>query len=521
MTGRMATLCFAVVAVMTACATPRIDVPRPASEAWPHPEETALGRTVDERLRQSPGRSGFHLLVSGSEAFVARAALAESASRTLDLQYYLIQEDTTGQMLLYRVLQAAQRGVRVRLLIDDLYALGKEFDLATLSVQPNIQVRVFNPFAHRGSLGVSQVLELIRDPSRLNRRMHNKLWIADNSEAIVGGRNLGNEYFDLEGEVNCYDLDVLAAGPVVREVSRSFDEYWNSEWAVPIEAFVPKNPPGPEQLADFERRLQERQESFRDSDYARVLREAGIGRQVRFGNLPLIAASATAIFDEAAKVSAPAAPSSHDPIFARMRKTIEAARQDVIIISPYFIPNDEGIAMLGTQVRRGVRVRILVNSLASTDYIPLAHAVYTRFRARLLAAGVELYEMRPAALEAIRKNHPSVSAGAYLHTKAIVVDGRQVIVGSMNHDPRSRLSNTEVALFMESPEIGAPLDALFDEAVRPDHAFRVVLARARQRDLIWIAEEKGKEVRFDHEPAGFWRRLLAGLLRAFLPEGLL
>ncbi len=256
-----AALCFAT---MVACTTPRLDVPRPLSEAWLHPEATALGREFGKELAGHPGQSGVFPLASGMEAFTIRASLAESAERTLDLQYYIVQQDTTTQLLLDRVLRAAQRGVRVRLLIDDLYALGRDFELATLAAHPNIEVRVFNPFLRRGGWGLSQLLEFLGDSRRLNRRMHNKLWIADNAAAVVGGRNLGDEYFDAHSEVTFTDLDILAAGPVVRDISRSFDEYWNSEWAVPVEAFVAAAPSA-EQFATFERALEARLERFRDT----------------------------------------------------------------------------------------------------------------------------------------------------------------------------------------------------------------------------------------------------------------
>ena len=517
----VAALCL--VATAAACTTPRLDVPRPFSEAWPHPEETTLGREFGKKLAGHPGQSGVYPLASGMEAFTLRASLAESAERTLDLQYYIVQQDTTTQLLLYRVLRAAHRGVRVRLLIDDLYALGKDFDLATFSAYPNIEVRVFNPFVHRGALGLSQLLEFLGDSTRLNRRMHNKLWVADNAAAIVGGRNLGDEYFDAHGEVNFADLDILTAGPVVRDISRSFDEYWNSEWAVPIEAFVTV-PPGAEQLDAFERGLEARLERFRDTEYARALRETRFGFRFRSGQLPLMPANASALYDPPAKISGTGAETAPRQVFAsRMRPIVDAAQREVILISPYFIPSEEGVAVLSTLARRGVRVRLLTNSLASTDYIPLAYAGYARWRARLLAAGLELYEMRPEPRDATGGRHPGASSGAYLHTKAIIVDRRHMVIGSMNLDPRSRRDNTEVAMLLESTPLGVHLGALFEEAVRPAHAFRVALAGpGEETGIIWISEEAGQEVRYDHEPlAGFWRRLLSKLLGAFAPEDLL
>jgi cardiolipin synthase C len=518
MRGAVTALCVAVA--LMGCATPRRDVPRPYSEAWSHPEETALGGAVAKQLTAYPGQSGFYLLDSGMDAFALRAALAENAQRTLDLQYYIVHADTTTQLLLYRVLRAADRGVRVRLLLDDLYALGQDIDLATLAAHPNIEVRLFNPFLHRGGWGLSQLLEFIGDSARLNRRMHNKLWIADNAAAIVGGRNLGDEYF-ARGAVNFTDLDVFAAGPVVREISQSFDDYWNSESAVPVEAFV-ATAPGPEQLAEFERTLEARLEGFRDSAYAQALRETGrLGLQLRTGELPLTPANALAIYDKPAKTSGAGDAATPNPLFAaRVRPLIEAAEREVIFISPYFIPNEQGIGILSALARRGVRVRVLTNSLASTDYVPLAYAGYARLRPRLAAAGLELYEMRPETADAARGHPPGSSSGSYLHTKAIVIDRKAVLIGSMNLDPRSRLSNTEDALLIESRALGEQLGTLFDAAVQPTRAYRVTLA-GPEADIVWIANEDGKEVRYDHEPAGFWRRLFSKLLGVFAPEQLL
>ena len=517
-------LAVIVAFISSACTTPRAEVPGPPSEAWPHPGETTLGRGFAEQLVLHPGQSGIYPLASGMEAFTIRASLAESAERTLDLQYYIVHEDATTQLLLYRVLHAAHRGVRVRLLIDDLDALDKEFDLATFSAHPNIEVRVFNPFSSRGALGLSHILEFLGSSERLNHRMHNKLWIADNAVAIVGGRNLGDEYFDASGEVNFSDLDILAAGPVVPDISRSFDDYWNSEWAVPIEALAGA-PPAPTQLAEFERALQARLEGFRDTDYARVLRETRLGLQLRSGQLPLIAARASALYDPPAKISDSGAETTPKQVFAsRLRPILESAQGEVILVSPYFIPSEEGVAGLTALARRGVRVRILTNSLASTDYVPLAHAGYARWRLRLLAAGLELYETRPEPRDATSSRAPGASSSAYLHTKAIVVDRQHVVVGSMNLDPRSRRSDTQVAVLLESAQLGARLGALFDDAARPARAFRVSRAGppGEPAQLVWITEEAGKEVRYEQEPlAGFWRRLLSKLLGTFAPEELL
>ena len=508
----------AVLAV--GCSSVRYDVPRPSSYAIDRPEETFLGRTYATQLAATPGQSGFHLLVSGQEAFLARAALAESAERTLDLQYYIIAEDATATLLLYRALRAAQRGVRVRLLIDDLYAVGRDFDFATFAAHPNVQVRVFNPFLRRGPLGISRLLEYIGDSTRLNRRMHNKLWIADNAAAVMGGRNLGDAYFNVGGESDFADLDVLAAGPVVVEISRSFDEYWNSELAVPISAFLGE-PPESAQLDRVLSRMEAKAERFRETEYAATLRATDLGRLVREGRFSLVPARATAIYDKPAKPQAQTV-EGQGSIAPVLRSMIEAAQREVILISPYFIPSERGIDVLGTLVKRGVRVKVLTNSLASTD-VPVVHAGYARYRGRLLARGVELHEHRSGATPS-GSVRPGLSSGASLHAKAVVVDRKFVLVGSMNLDPRSRLSNTEVAVVIESAVLGGQLGALFDEAALPDHAFRVELTERgnEHAPLAWIGQEEGKRVRYTGEPlASWWQRFVSSVLGALAPEELL
>lgn len=508
---------------LSACSATRPDVPRPVSSAWPAPTETPIARAYAPQLGRHDGQSGLHALPSGMDALGTRAALAEAAQRTLDLQYYIVRSDTTTQLLMARVLRAAQRGVRVRLLVDDLDAAGKDLDLATLAGFANIEVRVFNPFTSRDRFGLTQVLEFLGSAERLNRRMHNKLWVADNAMAVIGGRNLGDEYFDASGEVNFSDLDMLVAGPAVVDISRSFDAYWNSEWAVPIQAFVAQRPE-PDALTRFEQGLRTRIEGFRNTDYAQALRDSGLGIALRSGNIPLTIAPVEVFADRPDKVASADNAGSSQAIFAaRLRPIVAKASRELILISPYFIPSDEGLAAMSAVARRGVRVRVLTNSLASADVVPLAHAGYARRRERLLAAGLELYEMRPERLETIRSRLGS-SSGAYLHAKAIVIDRQHVVVGSMNLDPRSRQSNTEIGLLAESTVLGETIGRLFDDAVRPARAFRVsLLAReGTSPQMQWATEENGQPVTYDEEPlVGFWRRLFSRLLGVVAPEDLL
>jgi putative cardiolipin synthase len=507
-------------ALVVGCAAIRDDTPRPPSYAIDDPQETELGGRFAAQLSSTPGMSGFRLLTSGQEAFLARAALAEAAQRTLDLQYYAVAEDATSTLLLYRALVAAQRGVRVRLLIDDLDVGDRDSHLATLAAHPNVQLRVFNPFSWRGAASLARALDYLTDATRLNRRMHNKLWIADNAAALIGGRNLSDAYFNADSLNNFVDLDVLLAGPAVAEASRGFDEYWNSEWAVPIQAFTGPTL-GPEHSERLMAELAARAAAFHDSDYVRELLATGFGPLVRSGRVELIAANATVLHDPPAKRPAQA-PDEESPVLARLRQSVNATRDELVLVSPYFVPNERGIETLCSLARRGVAVRVLTNSLASTD-VAAVHAGYARYRPRLLACSVALHELEPDASRP-RGVPRLLSSGVSLHAKAIMVDRKSILIGSMNLDPRSRQTNTEVAVLIDSAALGGELGQWFDEARSLDRSFRPELATPGNPNapLTWIGREEGKLRRYDSEPrASWWQRVTTRLLGALLPEELL
>ena len=511
-------LCLAIAVLLVTCTTLPPDVLGVPSYAFDQPLATQLGQSYLPQL--APGQSGFHLLVSGPEAFAARGALAEAAQRTLDLQYYIVDHDSTATLLMDGVLRAANRGVRVRLLVDDLNVGNRESDLAMLAGHPNVAVRLFNPFSRRGSFGLAQVLEWLGNTARLNRRMHNKLWIADGAVAVMGGRNLGDAYFNASPDSDFADLDVLAAGPVVGQVARSFDQYWNSEEAVPIASTVGP-PPAPAELEQAWAGLTAQALRFRESDYVRTLRKTAFGGLVRTGQVPLVVAPAEALFDLPVDPRAGAI-ERKSAIFPVLHRSVGQARREVILVSPYLIPGAAGLEALCGLTHRGVRVRILTNSLASTD-VPVVHAGYARYRPQMLACGVALYELRPGGPGA-RTPRLGLSSGASLHTKAIVVDGETVFIGSMNLDPRSRKLNTEVALRIESQELGRQLTALFDEATTLDQVLRVELDEPgnASASLHWESLENDRPVRYASEPmASEWRRWMARLLGALAPEALL
>jgi putative cardiolipin synthase len=511
---------LAWLVVLAGCALPPPAAhDKPPSRAFEQPQQTTLARRLLLPPDATPGASALRLLASGHEAFAARAQLAEQAQHTLDLQYHLIESDDTALLLLQRAYRAAQRGVRVRVLIDDIGSALPQADLAALAQHPRIEVRLFNPFHARGSLW--RALEWLGNSKRLNRRMHNKLWIADNAAMVIGGRNLGNAYFDTSSHEGFADLDLLVAGPAVPEASASFDALWNSDWAVPIAQIVPP-PATAEAVASALRALEARAEAFRGGAYAHVARSSEFATQVREGRLELVAAMASVYADAPPDESAVATAHTPRPIFAALRQAVLAARRELILVTPYLVPGDVATGVLCGLAERGVAVRVLTNSLASTD-VPAVHSAYARYRPRLLACGVQVHELRPAE-QTSSAGRRRLSSGASLHAKALVVDREQVFMGSMNFDPRSRQINTEVALHAASAALGARLGGLFDEALTPEQAWRVELERPGDADspLRWSGEDGAQPLVHHSEPdASTWQRLAALLLGALIDEELL
>ena len=457
----------ATLPLLAGCVTVRLDVTRTPSEAFQYPEQTPLGRAFAPHVLAHPRHSGFYVLDLGAEAFLARAAMAESADRSLDLQYYIMRDGQTTRLLTERLVNAAKRGVRVRILLDGLDAAGRDREIATLIAQPNIEVRLFNPFLGYGSSALSRLLEFLGDQARLNRRMHNKLWVADNAVAVVGGRNLGDEYFDATPDINFTDLDLLVAGPVVPQLSQSFDDYWNSDWAVPIAAlgFSSFSRDEAELLGDA---VEVHAADANNTEYGKRLASSNFGSMLRNATLPLFWAAAHAVYDKPGKIKVQELEDRATHIGPHLRDLRETARSELILISPYFIPSEAGRTLLGELCNRGVRVRILTNSLASTD-VPVVHSGYARYRAELLRKGVELYELRPiAGASALHSTRLfGRSSEASLHAKAFIVDRELAFVGSMNLDPRSRHLNTELGVVIESPELASKLVEIFDEAFQP------------------------------------------------------
>jgi putative cardiolipin synthase len=474
---------------------------------------TTLERWIEPHVAANGGRSGFRLLANGLDAFVARAILIDLAERTLDLQYYIFRPDQTGSLVIDRLIAAADRGVWVRLLLDDWGTLEKDdAAVAALDAHPNIEIRLFNPYVQRKGLG--RLVELVLRFARVNRRMHNKLLIADNAGVVLGGRNIGDEYFSL-GELDFQDLDVLAAGPIATQSTKSFEAYWNSEFAIPVDRIGTSTPPDPTKSAAARKRLSERCERLTDSAYGRALAGSGLATDLRSHALNLHWADAKIIADPPEKLRQPAGARSAKSLGGQISTYLRAVRSDLLVVSPYFVPGKAGVAFFGEQRGGGVTVRVLTNSLAATD-VWLVHSGYMKYRRPLLERGVRMYELRPEAAGSTGRRASGLIMGssrASLHAKTFVFDRTSVFIGSVNLDPRSLEQNTEVGVLVNSPELAGEVAALFERWASPALAYEVT--RGENGGLVWTGG-------FTTEPgAGFWRPLGAKLFSLLPIDSLL
>ncbi|MFZ5876586.1 MAG: phospholipase D family protein [Nitrospirota bacterium] len=505
--GRAAVPAIALAAlVLSACASLPADYPRTESSALTETNDTLLGAALAPLVAAHPGESGFTPLSRGLDAFVARIVLAEAAQKSLDVQYYIWHGDTTGRLLSGALVRAADRGVRVRVLLDDLGTAADDGTLVALDAHPHIEIRLFNPVALRTARGLGTVLEF----GRVNRRMHNKSFTADNQATIVGGRNVGDEYFEARADLDFGDLDALTIGPVVREVSSAFDLYWNNAASFPITALT-REGIASEDLTRLRDELRAYGESQKDSPYARALRSSPLAAQLRQGEVPLFWGRAWLVYDDPAKITT-ATTDTSTHLTPKLRDVITRTQRELLIISPYFVPGKEGVELFRSLRARGVQVRILTNSLASTD-VSAVHAGYVRYRERLLRAGVQLYEVKATARihgtdrKADKKDKGGLtgSSRASLHAKSFAFDRREIFIGSMNLDPRSMELNTEIGVLFETPE-GGDLFAEGFERIVSENAFRLELTEAGR--LEWVSQEDGRETRFTTEPnSSVWRRM--------------
>lgn len=495
--------------VLAGCATvPGSYYSKQESTALAQPETTRLGQQVAAQARAHPGLAGFRLVPQGVDGFLLRAEMAGAAERTLDLQYFIIKNDDTGKMLMDGVLRAAERGVRVRLLLDDSDDIARDRQIMALGAHKNIEIRVFNPFLTRGILDFMRYAEFVVASSRLNYRMHNKLFVADNAVAILGGRNIGDEYFQASKETEFGDFDVLTIGPLVSQVSKSFDIYWNSDLAIPIDALAILKPSATA-LDEYRATLAENLAKMDGSPYVKRLAAGDPLTPILKGSSALAWAKGEVLYDSPEKSKVENGEQPGRLLRQRLGEAIQGVKSELLVVSPYLVPGDGGMKMLANLRNRKVQVRILTNSLASTD-MPIVHSGYQKYREPMLKDGIVLYEVRPVLGSPEAKGgggslrNPSGGQFA-LHAKVFVLDRRWVFVGSMNFDRRSLRLNTELGVLIDSPELARQVIARFNAIAQPANAYVPTLTPADasgKQTLFWRTEEGGKLVELTSEPMG-------------------
>jgi len=475
--------------------------------------ETGLGRELAPYLAERPGQSAFALLKHGPAALLARAVLADLASARIDVQYYIYEDDLTGILVTQRLLDAADRGVHVRILLDDNNLRGSDFGLKLLSSHPQVEIRVFNPYRVRARW--MRPIELALRFRRLHRRMHNKIFVVDGVTGIFGGRNIGDTYF--REKSGFADFDVFVAGQLIGEACASFEQYWNHPLAVPVESLTAAEV-GASALAAGRRDLARRLEAAGDFEERYDRARAGLAEFIEDPDERLTWARAEFVADPPDKLD-PDRPSS-SPVLDRLVALWDEAQREVLIESAYFVPRRQGSRFIIEQARQGVRTRLLTNSLAANDVTPV-HVGYAKHRRRLLKAGVELYEFQRGAAPIAHRRRGDAS----LHAKVAVFDRKVTWVGSFNLDPRSAELNTELAIVIHSEELSRRAAGLIERDLAPDRSWRLRLERRRTggREMVWYGNRGGRAVREHSEPdATVWQRAVVNTVK-WIPgvEGLL
>jgi putative cardiolipin synthase len=496
------------------CATmPGATFPKQESKALDPAIETHLRQAFEPAIRAAGGNSGFRLLSLGIDGLLARTELIDAAERTLDLQYYIFRADESGNVVVEALLRAADRGVRVRILIDEGEAARGDEKILSLAAHPSIEVRIFNPFRYRGHNRAIRDIDFLLEKRRLDYRMHNKLLVADNAVALIGGRNIGDQYFQIDPDSQFGDDDLVVVGPIVPQLSAVYDEFWNSRLAIPAAA-VDARHASENALAAYRREMASQQEVPGEAHAAFRQRTAS-GEPwagIVSGRSPLIWARMHAVYDSPDKKRVDDGDNPGRLIAKPVEEEASAVSTELLMVTPYLVPSTAELDILHHDLERHAKVRILTNSLEAAPDVA-GQSGYMHYRPRLLAEGVELYEIR-ARLGSTKGSGQSKRMsghGTYaLHAKLFVFDRKAVFIGSMNFDERSKHLNTEIGLIVSSPELAREVAARFEALTQPGNAYRVLLADGsteRHPRLIWKTREDGKDVTYAAEPArSDWQR---------------
>lgn len=492
---------LAVISLMAGCATVSFDQPKPYSAAITDTADTWYGRYAAHESARHGGLSVFYPLNKGMDALGMRLRLAENAQKSIDLQYFLMKNDTAGAVMANALLKAADRGVRVRFLLDDVFTTVPDDSFLLINQHPQIEIRIFNPVSRSGFYA----LNFLGDFDQANRRMHNKSFTVDNAVSVVGGRNIADEYFQLKSDAVFVDLDVLSIGPIAADISISFDDYWNHSRAVPIDQFIPDRHKA--DLATVRVEIAEELDGIYTTVYRQAL-DSQLLEDLVTGRQPLFAGPAWVLADTPDKLVNPIG-ETHMRLAQDLSDMLQRAEKEMFFISPYFVPGDSGVQALRNHVARGVRVIVLTNSLASTNHVPV-HSGYARYRRQVIEAGVELYEVRVNVANELDGDDDGPQ-GLTLHTKAILIDDRYAFIGSLNLDPRSFAINAEMGLLIDSEPMVAGFTQNVDEWL-PTVAYRVQVNDSGK--LEWHGRIDGQEVIETREPqTGWWRRFKAWFMK--------
>jgi putative cardiolipin synthase len=494
------------------------DVPRTPSYATIEAGSSSLGRDIARIAVPNEPRSGFYVLDRGEEALLWRGALTDRAERAIDAQYYIWSEDNVGTIAAERLLRAADRGVRIRVLVDDLSISTDPRFLAMLNAHPQIEIRIYNPTGGVGRNYLSKVFAFAADFKRMNRRMHNKALVVDGAVAVIGGRNIADEYYDMNREYNFRDRDVVAVGPVVGQIERGFDRYWNSIWAVPVEAYVRVDFSEAERTAYYARLHAYADDRKNFPDRFNDALDCTHARLRELQNM-LVWGEARVIYDVPGKNEDAGRMDAFGEMGRELTAAVADARQEVLAETPYLAMMPGTLAVVRRLHERGVRVRILTNSLASTDE-PFAFSRYAMHRNELLDLGVELHELMPRPLyhEEVVTRLPGMRQPTRLalHAKTMVIDRRIVFIGSFNMDPRSTHLNTEMGVLVDSRELADGIAKVIERDMDPRNSWSVTRARDSGR-IVWTSVSDGQLRATSQEPEASAAALLEVFLFTLLP----
>jgi putative cardiolipin synthase len=494
--------------LVAGCASVPFDYPKKPSAVTRASDQTILGRASLEWIEEHDDASGFIALVKGNDALGVRLKMIEAAEESIDAQYFLIKPDQAGKLFVGSLLRAADRGVRVRFLIDDIFTPSLDSELSLLNSHPNIEVRLFNPMSRQSF----KYWSMLVDFRRANRRMHNKSFTVDGALVVFGGRNIAEEYFEIQPEVEFLDLDVLGIGKVAGEVADTFDLFWNSSHAVPVEAF--SVPVDPAELDRWRAIMEDLVSGARESVYSKAL-NSRLLQDVVDDRIEPYVAQAQVITDSPDKLQQKVGAQEYQTVVNELAQRASEAQSELFIITPYYVPRKSGAAFLESLLARGIRVVIVTNSLASTNHLAV-HSGYARYRKQLLRAGAEIYEIKvdtPSGNDAVGPQPDKLT----LHTKAVVIDRHTLFIGSLNLDPRSIEINTEMGVFVDSARIAGDTAALV-EAALSEAAYKVVLDGKEQ--LRWIYDHGAEHKVYHKEPqTSFWQRFKVGFFRILPIEG--